>query len=72
MPTNRRSIGSQGLEQGGPDLGNDYSTPSPQLSSADDRPVIRRKDGEAEKESKDDPGYNDNLPVDEEDETGMG
>ena len=25
MPANHRSIGSEGLEQGGPDLGNDYT-----------------------------------------------
>jgi len=27
MPENDRGIGSEGLEQGGPDLGNDYSRP---------------------------------------------
>lgn len=27
MPTNHRNIGSEGLEQGGPNLGNDYSRP---------------------------------------------
>ncbi len=40
MPTNRTSIGSQGLEQGGPDLGNDYTTPSRETGTVTDAPII--------------------------------
>ncbi|MBC8034838.1 MAG: hypothetical protein H7Y03_11875 [Chitinophagaceae bacterium] len=41
MPTNRRSIGSNGLEQGGPNLGNDYTTPTRTTGTgATDTPII--------------------------------
>jgi hypothetical protein len=42
MPGNNRSIGGQGLEQGGPNLGNDYSRNITREQEADDNntPVI--------------------------------
>jgi hypothetical protein len=42
MPGNNRSIGGRGLEQGGPDLGNDYSRNITREAESDDNnaPVI--------------------------------
>ena len=36
MPENRRGIGSEGLEQGGPNLGNDYARPDLSIGNAGD------------------------------------
>ena len=46
MPGTKRSIGGQGLEQGGPDLGNDISRNISREVQADDTtaPVIKDKD----------------------------
>ncbi|HEU4555621.1 MAG TPA: hypothetical protein VFS25_22435 [Chitinophaga sp.] len=46
MPAKDRSIGNQGLEQGGPNLGNDYSrniTREAQQNDTSDIPIEKNK-----------------------------
>src|SRR5689334_1473863 len=40
MPENDRGIGSEGLEQGGPNLGNDYSRPVGTRGNTDARDAV--------------------------------
>jgi len=52
MPAKDRSIGSQGLEQGGPNLGNDYSrniTREAQKNDIADIPIEKNKSEEHKK-----------------------
>lgn len=51
MPSSRRSIGGQGLEQGGSDLGNDYSRNITRESQQDDSSGIIIGKDKKEKES---------------------
>jgi hypothetical protein len=71
MPTNRKSIGGTGLEQGGPDLGNDYSRSLPSQdieSSGGERGATaghkteKGQDTTAHKDSKDKKDNKDSKP----------
>jgi hypothetical protein len=55
MEVRDRSIGSNGLEQGGPNLGNDYSRDITREVTSDDpeRIIIPKKDKDKEKEEQD-------------------
>ena len=50
MPEKNRGIGSEGLEQGGPDLGNDYSRPVGTHREAGDTVILPHKNKETTEE----------------------
>lgn len=68
MPANDRGIGSEGLEQGGPNLGNDYSRKDLGIGNAGDALTTPNTSGLGSRKEED----NDALSMDDESSRTMG